>query len=751
VLSPEVILSNSSQSYPSSPTRLKGFLIIVCLVLAGAATVQPQSSHSGIEHHVLVVHSYHAGYPWTDDIQRAVVDTLGDRADTELHVEYLDLIRNTGPGHWSFLKELLQRKYGGNDISFDLVLVSDDRGLDLVLEERSRLFPGVPVVFSGINDFSGERTTGDGPVLGVTGMDDTDVIGETIDLAVDLNPSARQIAVVSGSRPSEALQYRSFREAMETRRLDIEVANLNGLDEGVLIDRLCSFGTETVVLYLSYLLSPSGRSYDYRDALRMVVENTESMVFVTTDFLVRDGVVGGRVVDGYAQGRDASLIALRLLDGEDPDTIPVQRAGNTRYLFDDRALQRFGISDEDLPDRSVLTNRSPQRMIENPLDDGTGLFAEGSLFDMHGAVMLLVDSESGIIVAANDAAYDFYGYPQLAGKSINTINTLSPEETAAERLSAQLERKNYFAFRHRLSDGSVRDVAVYSYPVQIQETDLLFSVVFDRTEQLAAQQDRERQTKIIIMVLAFLFVIAAFTLLLLLKLFHQTRMAENALRKHLRIRNSLMLEVQHRTKNNMQVIAGLISLQAAFSDNPELSEAYSRLHRRVATIAMAHHQLTGDNNVSYVDLSAYIHGIVDEAISEAGDPESRLRRRVDIANIDVLIDIAIPCGLIVNELITSSVRHRTDTDTPRAIHLEIREQNADTLELTYSDTAPSPVEKGPPDGESELSTMLVRNIAEHQLGGSFVRTQKPGNGTETTIRISRQVYKDRIPGENEEG
>lgn len=417
-------------------------VLILLLLLLLATAAQGQTQLPTDKHHVLVIHSYNAGYPWTDEIQRAIVDRFGARSDIELHVEFLDLNRNPGPEHWAFLGELLHRKYQPDSINFDLVMVSDDGAMDLVLEHREALFTDVPIVFAGINDYSEERFAGHGTIRGVTGMDETQAIGETLDLIRQIVPGVERIAVVSGSRPTEQIQYRSFVEAAETGHPQFTIKHLNELTEQELSRRLSLLGAETAVIYLSYLLSPAGTTYDYRDAVRMVVENTGSMVFVPTDFLVRDGVVGGRVVDGYEQGRIASQIALRLLDGEYPDGIPMRQVSETRFMFDDRALQRFGIPDEVLPDRSVLINRSPERLIESRLSKDHGIFPETELFDQHGAVMLLVDSASGIIVDANQAAYDFYGYPQLVGRNIESINVLSPEEAAAEMLSAELNRRN---------------------------------------------------------------------------------------------------------------------------------------------------------------------------------------------------------------------------------------------------------------------------------------------------------------------
>lgn len=108
-----------------------------------------------------------------------------------------------------------------------------------------------------------------------------------------------------------------------------------------------------------------------------------------------------------------------------------------------------------------------------------------SLFDNSYSVMLLIDPESGAIVDANKAACQYYGYTreQLLQLRITDINTLSPEQIFAEMQRARNETRNYFLFRHRMANGEIRDVEVYSGPVTIYGRHLLYSIVHDITER----------------------------------------------------------------------------------------------------------------------------------------------------------------------------------------------------------------------------------------------------------------------------
>ncbi len=108
-----------------------------------------------------------------------------------------------------------------------------------------------------------------------------------------------------------------------------------------------------------------------------------------------------------------------------------------------------------------------------------------ALFQDNFSVMMLIDPDSGQILDANPSASRYYGWShdELCQKSISDINTLSVEEVSVEMQKAVNEKRNHFLFRHRLASGEIRDVEVYSGPVTMGNTRLLYSIVHDITEQ----------------------------------------------------------------------------------------------------------------------------------------------------------------------------------------------------------------------------------------------------------------------------
>jgi len=124
-------------------------------------------------------------------------------------------------------------------------------------------------------------------------------------------------------------------------------------------------------------------------------------------------------------------------------------------------------------------------------DGGDALYQH--LFENHRSVMLIIDPRSGAIVDANASACVYYGYQKDAvlRMKIFDINTLTQEQICREMECAVLEQRNYFNFKHRLADDSVRDVEVYCSPVRLSGRDFLFSIIHDITDRLRLERERD--------------------------------------------------------------------------------------------------------------------------------------------------------------------------------------------------------------------------------------------------------------------
>ncbi len=128
-----------------------------------------------------------------------------------------------------------------------------------------------------------------------------------------------------------------------------------------------------------------------------------------------------------------------------------------------------------------------RKQIEEALRQSEQCYRQ--MFENNQAIKLLIDPASGEIVDANPAAANFYGYQMEDIKQlrITDINIFSEEKVALEMQNALSEQRSYFLFRHKLADGEVRDVEVYSSPIYIQGKTLLYSIIYDITDRRRAE------------------------------------------------------------------------------------------------------------------------------------------------------------------------------------------------------------------------------------------------------------------------
>ncbi len=482
--------------------RLVFLLCFLALFFGEASFVRPALGKGDPpSKKVLLLFSYHQGYEWTDSIQRGLLGELrGGSFKLDIFTEYLDMLRYPEEAHGQAMYRLLQYRYSPEKEPFDVIICVNDGALRFALRYRKDLFGGTPLVFCGIDDFSPEHM---GALADVTGVNEAISLRETMELALMLCPKAEKLAVVSGSRFNERGNAAKARELDPLFRNRVSLIHLDGLEPRELQRELHALSSRDAVLYLTYLHSPSGEIFSLEESVAMVRQATEAPLFTCWDFVVLvPGVLGGKVVHGESQGKAAADLALRILEGESPSRVPAVFESPNQYLFSSSELNRRMVSRELLPPGSLFLFDDARSLMEEWQSVASESFFGYELFAKNGLPMLLINPETGLILDANAAAYGFYGYPDLIGRNIKDINLLSPEEVAREMELARKRRFNAFDFRHRLYDGSERNVRVYSYPITIGGNPVLFSVVTDQTDKILAEKLVEQRNRWIFLILS---------------------------------------------------------------------------------------------------------------------------------------------------------------------------------------------------------------------------------------------------------
>jgi signal transduction histidine kinase len=339
---------------PAFPAILRSCAAIL-VFLAGMAGFGAQAANPP-EASILFINSYHRGYSWSDGIEDGFRERLvaSDRK-IELSVEYLDSRRFSYSAQIEPLVQAMAVKYA--DYQPDVVVVADNAAFDFAIRYRDRLFPQRPIVFGGYNNFRPAVIEG---IANITGVNEEVAIGDTVNMALRVHPRTRTLAFIvstgdaSSKRIGEVAEETVFPELR--KRFDVVVLKDASIEE--IHQRLAKLPADSLLFLSGQVSDKSGsRTLSPAENGRRITAGSPFPAYTFWDFHLGAGALGGHIIPPDEQGRTMAGIALRVLDGTPADSIPVVMTTPTRDVFDYPVMQRFGVSEADLPPGAVIIDR----------------------------------------------------------------------------------------------------------------------------------------------------------------------------------------------------------------------------------------------------------------------------------------------------------------------------------------------------------------------------------------------------------
>jgi two-component sensor histidine kinase len=205
----------------------------------------------------------------------------------------------------------------------------------------------------------------------------------------------------------------------------------------------------------------------------------------------------------------------------------------------------------------------------------------------------------------------------------------------------------------------------------------------------------------------------------------------------------LLREIHHRVKNNMQIVSSLIRLQLHSIVNEKGKEILKETQNRIQAMSLIHETLYRPGNVSEILLRNYIKELAMNLFDSFGVDPERVQLQTDMEDIAIDIDTATPCGLIINELITNSLKYAFPEERAGVVSITLsKDWVTKELKLIIKDNGIGL----PPDFDikkaKSLGLILAVNLAEQQLKGKCVVNRE--NGTEFVIIFKEPAYEKSI-------
>jgi signal transduction histidine kinase len=188
---------------------------------------------------------------------------------------------------------------------------------------------------------------------------------KTLIAALRMRPGTKHVIVVGGVGKFDQAVIATARASFHNYESRYEFIYLTDLDMPSLLERLKHLPSHSIIYHTSIMLDAAGNHFiDAAQSVPLIVSAANAPVFVVDDVDLGQGTVGGYLVSWAADGRVAAAMALRVLNGERPDDLPIVKNNNI-YLFDWRALNRWGIKERDLPPDSTVLFRKPSSWERN--------------------------------------------------------------------------------------------------------------------------------------------------------------------------------------------------------------------------------------------------------------------------------------------------------------------------------------------------------------------------------------------------
>ena len=322
--------------------------------------------------------------------------------------------------------------------------------------------------------------------------------------------------------------------------------------------------------------------------------------------------------------------------------ITAMRAGGTEFPVE------LAITRIDLKERPFFTAYLRDITSERQAEDRLRLVIESA-----PSAMVMVNGQ-GEVVLVNGQTEKLFGYrrEELIGQS---IELLVPERLRAHHpayrkgfLSKPQARpmgagRDLFA---RRKDGSEFPVEIGLNPIETEEGTMVLSAIVDITAR---------------------------------------KQAEDAIKSSLREKEVMLKEIHHRVKNNLQVISSLLDLQTGTVKDPRVLESFQESQHRIRSMALIHEKLYQSPDLAEVDFADYLRSLIAYLVRAYRISEAQVSLKLDTEPVRLRIDTAIPCGLILNELVSNALKHAFPNGRQGEIEVAVRAEEPGRASLRVSD------------------------------------------------------------------
>ncbi len=293
---------------------------------------------------VLLIHSYHKGYKWSDTISDAIEREFAtDPGTINLTTVYMDSKKIATADYFDKLADLYKLQFGGR--IFDLIMVADNNAFNFAIRYHDYLFAYKPVLFCGVNNFDKAFLQENDMQRYMTGVVEQVDIEKNFELILKIHPKLKKLVIISDlSKTGQAIR-RDLRQVIPKYKEKIEqIEYVDNISMTALKDKVKGLQRDAAILFVQFSEDKEGKLFTYKESISQMRAVSQVPIYGLWDFYLDHGMLGGLLTSADAQGEAVAKMALEVLHGKTIQQIPVIEEHRNRYMFDYHELERFGIT-----------------------------------------------------------------------------------------------------------------------------------------------------------------------------------------------------------------------------------------------------------------------------------------------------------------------------------------------------------------------------------------------------------------------
>ena len=304
---------------------------------------------------ILLVHSYHRGYKWSDDISKVIERRFEKSDTTSLTTVFMDTKKVATPLYFDRLFELYDEQFRGR--GFDLIIAADNNALEFVIRYHEHLFKDLPVVFLGINNFDEAMIYENNMRSFSTGVVEEVDIKKNIDLILQTHPTLEKLIIINDRSKTGYAMKRDIFHVLPQYKDRLKFEYIDNMAINDLKNRVKNLPPKTAILWVLLFKDKAGEFFTHKESLRQVREVSNVPIYGLWDFYLGEGIVGGVLTSATAQAHSASNMVSKILKGANPRNIPILKKSPNRYMFDYDELKKHNIQIPDNIDKYEVINK----------------------------------------------------------------------------------------------------------------------------------------------------------------------------------------------------------------------------------------------------------------------------------------------------------------------------------------------------------------------------------------------------------